>query len=587
MTKMLRYLKPGEWLQVLAVMALTVAQVWLDLRFPDYMAEITKLVQTPGSRIAEIGAAGAYMLLCALVSLACVIAVSFFASRLAAGLAARLRAMIFDKAAGFSMEEVGRFSTASLITRSTNDVVQVQTFFMAGLQMLLKVPILILGGVLKIAGKGYAWTLATVYSLAFMLIAVALAMRVVLPIFDRMQSLVDALNLTVRESLAGRFVTRAFNAEEFQLERFSRANHSFTAADQTANRTMAVMGPATGLARNGLLIAIYCIGATMIVQAGQGESLTAFSNTVVMSSYAAQVMTAVKFITKALPRWPRASVSARRINELLQASPALQDGVLTGGMADVRGEVSFQNVAFRYPGAADNVLEGVSFTARQGETVAFIGSTGSGKTTLINLALRFYDATEGHVLVDGVDVRNYARKSLYNKIAYVPQKALLFRGTVSSNIAFGDSGRPAGFSPDDVRRAIETAQGLGFVDGLEGALDASVAQGGAAFSGGQRQRLSIARALYRKPEILIFDDSWSSLDYKTERDLRDALKRDTAGVTKLVIAQRIASIMDADRIIVLDEGRIVGQGAHQDLLQSCRVYREIAMSQLSEEELAS
>ena len=586
MLKILKLLKPKEWRQVFAVFILAVTQVWIDLKFPDYLATITRLVQTPGSRIGDIWMAGVYMLICALSSLACVIVISFLASRTSAALAARLRSMIFTKVGSFSMEETGRFSTASLITRSTNDVTQVQTFFMAGLQMLLKVPILAIGGILKIAGKGYEWTLATASALGFMLLVVACAMWVVLPIFSRMQSLVDNLNLAVRESLTGRFVIRAYNAEGFQTGKFSRANEGFTQADQRTNRAMAAMGPAMSIASNGLVLAIYIIGASMIIKAGPPSALLPFSNMVVMSSYAAQVMTAVKFITKVLPRWPRASVSAKRINEVLDTDPALSDGLLSEGISGVRGEVLFQNVSFRYPGAAANVLEDISFTARQGETVAFVGSTGSGKTTLINLVLRFYEATQGQVMVDGVDVRNYNRKSLYNKIGYVPQKAALFKGTVASNVAFGDNGRGR-YSAVDVEKAVKTAQGKDFVEELEGGYQAAVSQGGATFSGGQKQRLSIARAICRKPEILIFDDAFSALDYKTDRELRNALRNEAAGATRLIVAQRIGAIMDADRIIVLDEGRIAGQGTHKELLQTCRVYREIAMSQLSEEELVS
>ena len=586
MLKIIKILKPKEWWQVLAVFVLAVTQVWIDLKFPDYLAAITRMVQTPGSRIGDIWMAGAYMLLCALSSLACVIAISFLASRTSAALAARLRGMLFSKVESFSMEETGRFSTASLITRSTNDVTQVQTFFMAGLQMLLKVPILAIGGILKIAGKGYEWTLATASALGFMLLVVACAMWVVLPIFSRMQSLVDRLNLAVRENLTGRFVVRAYNAEGFQSEKFGGANEGFTRADQRTNRAMAAMGPAMSIASNGLILSIYIIGASMILKAGPAAALTPFSNMVVMSSYAAQVMTAVKFITKVLPRWPRASVSAKRINEVLGTDPAMQNGLLAEGVSGVRGEVVFKNVGFRYPGAVGDVLEDISFTANAGETVAFIGSTGSGKTTLINLVLRFYEATRGQVLVDGVDVRNYDRKALYNKIGYVPQRAALFKGTVASNVAYGDNGRGR-YSAVDVEKAVKTAQGKEFVEELDGAYGAAVAQGGVTFSGGQKQRLSIARAVCRKPEILILDDAFSALDYKTDRELRNALRNEAAGATRLIVAQRIGAIMDADRIIVLDEGRIAGQGTHKELLQTCRVYREIAMSQLSEEELAS
>ncbi|MDR0469325.1 MAG: ABC transporter ATP-binding protein/permease [Peptococcaceae bacterium] len=584
MLKIIKLLKPGEWRQVLVIFLFSVTQVWLDLRFPDYLVEITRLVQTPGSPISSIWVAGAFMLLCAFASLTCVICNSFLASRTSAALAARLRGLLFAKVESFSMEEVGRFSTSSLITRSTNDVTQVQTFFMAGLQMMLRIPILAIGGIAKIAGKGTAWSLSTAAALGFCLLVVTIVMSVVLPLFSKMQSLVDNLNLAVRESLTGRFVMRAYNAQSYQTGKFSRANDAFTYTDQTSNRTMAAMGPTMSIANNGLVLVIYLIGASMITNAGPSDALLPFSNMMAMTAYASQVMACIKFITEVLPRWPRASVAAGRINEVLDTTPTMRNGSLTDGVAGAKGEVAFQNVSFKYPGAANYVLEDVSFTAKQGETVAFIGSTGSGKSTLVNLILRFYETSAGQVLVDGVDVRNYDRKALNRKIGYVPQKAVLFRGTVASNIAYGDNGK-GGYSDRDIQIAAEIAQSKEFIANLEGGYDAAVSQGGGTFSGGQKQRLSIARAICRDPEILIFDDAFSALDYKTDRDLRGALKENADGITRLVVAQRIGAIMDADRIIVLDEGKVAGQGRHSELLQTCRVYREIAMSQLSEEEL--
>ena len=586
MWKIIRLLKQKERMQALAVLLLSVVQVWLDLKFPDYMARITGLVQMPGSRVSEVCIAGGWMLLCSLGSLACVIAVSYLASQAAAALSARLRGLVFARVESFSMEEVGRFSTSSLITRCTNDITQVQTFFMAGLQMLLKVPILALGGIIKIAGMGFAWTLTTVLTLVFMLVVVAAAMRVVLPIFRRMQPLVDNLNQVVRESLTGRFVIRAFNAEGFHSGKFETANEAFTHADQTANRAMAVMGPAMSVANNGMIIAVYCIGAAMITASGQAEALTAFSRMAVFSFYAAQVMTAVKFITKVLPRWPRATASAGRINEVLETEPAIRDGLRREGEPDAADKVVFRNVYFRYPGAVSDALEDVSFAVGRGETVAIIGATGSGKSTLAALIPRLYDVRQGQILVDGADVKEYAQQALQNKIGYVPQRPVLFRGTVGGNVAYGDNGRGA-YTAQDVRRAVRIAQGQDFVENLEGGYEAAVSQGGTTVSGGQKQRLSIARAICRDPEILIFDDAFSMLDYKTDRALRGALSEETTGVTRLIVAQRIGTVMDADRIIVLDEGRVAGQGTHRELLQSCRVYREIAMSQLSEEELAS
>ena len=439
---------------------------------------------------------------------------------------------------------------------------------------------------MKIAGRQFEWTSATAIAFAFMLAVVYLAMRVVLPLFIKMQTLVDSLNLAVRESLTGRYVIRAFNAERFQIDKFAGANNAFTHADQTTNRSMAVMGPAMSIGNNGLTLFIYITGATLISAAGRADALLTFSNMVVFSAYAAQVMTAMKFITKVVPRWPRATASIKRINDVLETEPAILDGLLHKGKAGVSGEVVFENVYFKYPGAVNYALEDISFTVGSGETVAFIGSTGSGKSSLLNLIPRLYDAAEGRVLINGEDVKDYNLKSLNNIIGYVPQKAVLFKGTVASNVAYGDNGR-GGYTEEGVRRAVRIAQGQDFVEDLEGTYEAAVSQGGTTISGGQKQRLSIARAICREPEILIFDDTFSMLDYKTDRALRSALKQETAGVTTLIVAQRIGTIMDADRIIVLDEGKIAGQGTHRELLQSCRVYREIAMSQLSEEELAS
>ena len=584
MLKIFKHLNAKERLQVALVVVFAVLQVWLDLSIPEYMRRITVLAQTPGSQTGEIVVAGGYMLLCALGSLACVIIVSFFASRTSAALSMRLREKLFNKIGGFSMEEFSRFSTSSLISRSTNDITQVQQFVVSAMQMLLKIPILAVGGVLGILGTGIEWTVAALIAFAFVLLVVACAMAVVMPQFKKMQALVDKLNLTVRESLTGRYVVRAFNAEGFHEEKFEAANSGFRRADQTTNRAMAVMGPVMSLGTNGVTIAVYVIGALLINAAGPGEALAVFSNLVVMSFYLALLFNAVKFITKIVPRFPRAIVSAGRIIEVLETQPAIVDGALTEGVQGVSGEVTFRDVAFRYPGAAANALEGVSFTVKQGETVAFIGSTGSGKSTLLNLVMRFFDATGGEVLIDGAAIKDYRIESLNNKLGYVPQKPVLFQGTIGSNVAYGDNGG-GGYSPSDVEKAIRTARAEEFVLKLEEKMDSAVSQRGANLSGGQKQRLSIARAVCRKPEILIFDDSFSALDYKTDRELRGELKNETSGATRLIVAQRIGTIMDADQIIVLDGGKIVGKGTHRDLLETCGVYREIAMSQLSEDEL--
>ena len=577
MIKILGYLKPKEWLCVLIVTLLAVAQVLLDLRLPGFMSRITVLVQTPGSDISEIWQNGVFMLLCTLGSLACVIAICFFASRVSAALSMRLRGMVFDRVQSFSLEEVSRLSVSSLITRSTNDITQVQTFFMAGMQMLLKVPILLIGGIWRIAGLATNWTLATIAAAGFMLIVVAIVMALVLPQFKKMQSHLDRMNLSIRESLTGRFVVRAYNAEEFQTAKSELANDAFTRIDLRTNRTMAAMSPAMSIASNGLSIAVYIIGAYLISVAGALDALDRFSDLVVFTAYVALVMTAMKFITKTVPRFPRAMVSAKRINEVLGTEPIIKDCDATEAEEDV--SVEFINVGFRYPGAVKDAISNISFKARKGETVAFIGSTGSGKTTLVNLIPRLFTTTQGEVLVGGVNVRDYKKKSLVNKIGYVPQKSVLLKGTVRSNIAYGDNGS-GGYTDEDVERAADIAQAGEFISALDDGFAAPVSQGGSNFSGGQKQRLAIARAVCREPEIYILDDSFSALDYKTDRDLRIALKNTASDSVRLIVAQRIGTVMDADQIIVLHDGEIVGKGTHGELLRDCSVYQEIAATQL-------
>ena len=583
MIKILRYLNPKEWLGVFFIAALAVIQVLLDLLLPGYMSRITVLVQTQGSEISDIWRNGGYMILCTLGSLACVIVTCFFASRIAAALTMRLRGMVFERVESFTMEEISRLSVSSLITRSTNDITQVQSFVIAGLQMLLKVPILLIGGIWKIAALAAEWTIATVIAAAFMIIIVAIVMSMVLPQFQKMQAHLDRMNLTIRESLIGRFVVRAYNAEEFQTAKSETANDAFAQIDQRTNRTMAAMSPAMSIASNGLSIAIYIIGAYLISAAGAVEALDRFSDLVVFTAYVSLVMTAMKFITKVVPRVPRALVSAKRINEVLETEPLVKDGSVTDTQAET--SVVFKNVGFRYPGAIKNAISNISFTARKGETIAFVGSTGSGKTTLINLIPRLFAATEGEIYVSGINVRDYEKKSLVNKIGYVPQKPSLLKGTVRSNVAYGDNGK-GGYNDSDVEHAVATAQAAEFVSALEEGSYADVAQGGSNFSGGQKQRLAIARAVCRRPEIYILDDSFSALDYKTERELRAALKSTSSDTIRLIVAQRIGTVMDADQIIVLHDGEIVGSGTHRELLDTCQVYQEIAASQLSKEELA-
>ncbi|MBE5973013.1 MAG: ABC transporter ATP-binding protein [Paenibacillaceae bacterium] len=586
MINILKRLKKEEWLQVFASLLFIVAQVWLDLKLPDYMSEITRLTQVPGSEMADIWAAGAKMLVCALGSLVSAVAVGFFAARIAASFSQRLRSLLFSKVDSFSMEEINRFSTDSLITRSTNDITQVQMLITMGLQMLIKAPIMVVWAITKIAGKGYEWTVATGVTVGIMVVVIGTIMIFIMPKFKKMQSLTDNLNRVTRENLTGLRVVRAYNAEHYQEEKFEQANQELTATQLYTNRGMAIMMPMMTTLMSGLSLAIYWIGANLINAAQAMDRLTIFSNMVVFSSYAVQVIMSFMMLVMIFILLPRATVSANRINEVLETKPVIMDGDKKDGEMGVQGTIEFKNVSFQYPGAADYVLENISFQAGKGETVAFIGSTGSGKSTLISLIPRFYDATEGEILVDGVNVKDYAQEALHNKIGYVPQKAVMFRGTVSSNVAFGDNGKKKPL-PDEIKSAVRTAQGSEFVENMEHQYEAEITQGGTNVSGGQKQRLAIARAVCRKPEIYIFDDSFSALDYKTDRVLRTALKKESQGATSLIVAQRIGTIMDADQIIVLDEGKIVGKGTHRELLQTCSVYREIAMSQLSQEELIS
>ena len=586
MIKLLKRLKTKEWIQVFVSLIFIVSQVWLDLKLPDYMSEITRYSQTPGSEMSDIWLAGGKMMLCALGSLASAVVVGFFAARIAASFSQRLRSLLFSKVDSFSMEEINRFSTDSLITRSTNDITQVQMLITMGLQMLIKAPIMVVWALTKISGKGFEWTVATGVAVGFMVVVIALIMVFVMPKFRRMQTMTDNLNRVTRENLTGLRVVRAYNAEGYQEEKFEQANEELTATQLYTNRGMAVMMPMMSALMSGISLAIYWIGAYLIDGAEALDRLTLFSNMVVFSSYAMQVIMSFMMLVMIFIMLPRASVSAKRINEVLEIEPTIIDGHRNEGIQGMEGEVEFKNVSFKYPGASDYVLEDISFKAKKGETIAFIGSTGSGKSTLINLIPRFYDATEGEILVDGMNVKEYTQESLHNKIGYVPQKAVLFRGTVSSNIAFGDNGgKKAGLK--DIEKAVRIAQGSDFVNKMDKKYESGIAQGGTNVSGGQKQRLSIARAVCRKPELYIFDDSFSALDYKTDRILRTTLKKETKGVTSFIVAQRIGTIMDADQIVVLEEGKVVGIGRHKELLNHCEVYREIAISQLSEEELIS
>jgi ABC-type multidrug transport system, ATPase and permease components len=586
MIKILKRFSLSEWLQVLVSLIFIIAQVWLDLRLPDYMSEITVLTQTPGSDISDIWIAGGKMLICALGSFACALVVVFIASRIAASFSRRLRSLLFSKVESFSMEEINRFSTASLITRSTNDITQIQMLVTMGLQFVIKAPITAVWAITKIAGKGFEWSVETGITVAILIAVITSIMFFVLPKFRMMQTLTDNLNRVTRENLTGLRVVRAYNAENYQEAKFETANEELTSTQLFTSRGMAILMPVMTIFMSGLSLAIYWTGAYLIDAAQVMDKLTLFSNMVVFTQYAIQVIMSFMMLVMLFFLLPRATVSAKRINEVLETKPTIEDGKKTGGVPGVAGEVQFENVSFKYPGSADYVLRDISFSAKRGETVAFIGSTGSGKSTLINLIPRFYDTTEGNILVDGVNVRDYTAEALHNKIGYVPQKAVLFRGTVKDNVAYGDNGQ---IEPGDeqIKKAVAIAQGTDFVEQMPETYGSDISQGGTNISGGQKQRLSIARAVCRNPEFYIFDDSFSALDYKTDRALRSALKKETSGVTSFIVAQRIGTIMDADRIIVLDEGKIVGMGSHKELLENCAVYKEIAMSQLSEEELAS
>lgn len=587
MLKIFKYLKPKEWLMAGISLIFIAVQVWLDLKLPDYMSEITKLTQTQGSAMSDIWLNGGYMLLCAFGSLIAAIIVGYFAAKIAALFSQRLRSLLFSKVESFSMEEINRFSTSSLITRSTNDITQIQMLVVMALQLVIKAPITAIWAITKIADKGFEWSVVTGSAVLIMVLMVTLLMILVIPKFKKMQTLTDNITRVTRENLTGLRVVRAYNAEDYQEDKFEAANEELTSTQMFTSRAMAVMMPVMSMLMSGLSLAIYWVGAYMIDAAGAPDKLAVFSNMVVFSQYAMQVIMSFMMLVMMFIMLPRASVSAKRINEVLDTKPNILDGSKTGGRPGIVGEVEFRSVSFKYPDAAEPVLENISFTAKRGETVAFIGSTGSGKSTLINLVPRFFEATDGEVLIDGVNVKDYKMEALFNKIGYVPQKAVLFKGTVKSNVAYGDNGSGEDYSMDEVRKAVRIAQGADFVEKMEGEYEASIAQGGANISGGQKQRLAIARAVCRKPEIYIFDDSFSALDYKTDRILRSVLKKETSGVTSLIVAQRIGTIMDADQIIVLDEGKIAGKGTHKELLRECTVYKEIAMSQLSEEELAS
>ena len=597
MLRIMRYLSKAEISQMLIALVSIVGQIWLDLTLPDYMSDITTLVETPGSTMRDIWVAGGKMLLVSLGSVACAIVTGYIAARVGASFSQRLRSLEFNKVESFGPAEMSRFSTASLITRSTNDITQIQMFITMGLMMIVKSPIMAVWAICKIAGKGFEWTVATGIAVVVLMAAICVIMFFVMPKFKAMQRLTDNINLVARENLTGLRVVRAYNAEDYQEAKFTKANKELTDTQLFTNRAMAIMMPLMNTIMNGLMLAVYWIGAYLIDAADLTDKLTTFANMVVFSSYSVQVIMSFLLMSMVFVLWPRADVSAQRVLEVIDTKPLITDGTHTEGEPGKQGEIEFRNVSFTYPDSRKAMLEGISFTARKGQTVAFIGSTGSGKSSLINLVPRFYDATQGQVLVDGVDVRDYTLKALRDKIGYVPQQSFLFKGTIASNVSYGDKSgsksgsesgsEEAGTDADmaNVRKACEVAQATEFVEKKDNTYESSIAQGGSNVSGGQKQRLSIARAVYRHPEILIFDDSFSALDFKTDRAVRDALAKEAKDSTKLIVAQRIGTIMNADRIVVLDQGKVVGQGTHEELLDNCDVYRQIAQSQLSEDEL--
>ena len=583
MIKLYKNLTKREILYAIICILLIVVQVWLELTIPDYMSEITQLVQTEGSKMADILREGTYMVGCALASLVCSIIVGYFAARVASSFSATIRKKIFDKVEKMGIAEIKKFSTSSLITRTTNDVTQVEMLIGMGLQAFIKAPIMAIWAIMKILNKGLEWSILTACCVAFLLFVVGTLMAVVLPRFRKVQKLIDRINSVMRENLTGIRVIRAFNAEKYQSNKFKDVNDELTNMQMFNQRCFSVMNPVMNIIMQGLTLGIYIIGAFLIQEAGMLDKITLFSNMVVFSSYGIQVILSFLMLALIFMMVPRAQISAQRICEVLDEKISILDGDFDGQTDEV-GTVEFKNVSFKYPDADDYILKNISFKVNRGETIAFIGSTGSGKSTLINLVPRFYDATEGEVLVDGVDVKDYTQEALHNKLGYVPQKAVMFTGTVASNVSYGDNGREE-ITRKKIEEAVEVAQASDFVLKMDKKYDSHIARGGTNVSGGQKQRLAIARAIARDPEIYIFDDSFSALDYKTDAVLRKELKKYTKNATSMIVAQRIGTIINADKIIVLDEGECVGIGTHKELLKNCPIYKEIALSQLSKEEL--
>ncbi len=581
MKLLLKTFHKREFLFVLICLVLIVLQVFLELRMPEYMNKITVLVNTEGNHIKEIIYQGSFMLLCALGSLATLSVISYFSSKLSSSISFNLRKKIFDKVQSFSKSEIKKFSTSSLITRTTNDVNQVEMLIMMGLQVLVKAPIMAVWALIKILNKGYEWSILTGGLLIILMVIIAIIMSLVIPRFKIVQKLIDKINMVTRENITGIRVIRAFNAEDFQNKRFSKVNNDLTRNQIFTQHVFAILNPSMNIIMHTLTLGIALIGAVLINKAGLYDKVNIFGNMVVFSNYGMQVIMSFLMLAAIFMILPRASVSINRINEVLESESSIKNGSLKN-KTDYKGEIIFKNVSFKYPDASEYLLKNISFTVKQGETVAFIGSTGSGKSTLINLIPRFYDVTEGEILIDGVNIMDYDLNTLHKKIGYVSQKAVLFTGSIKDNLLYGDNRYVYDKKLNEI---LKVAQADKFVKKMPHGLNAHIARGGTNISGGQKQRLSIARAIARNPEIYIFDDSFSALDYKTDANLRKELKKYTKNATCLIVAQRIGTIINADKIVVLDNGECVGVGTHRELMKNCQVYQEIALSQLNVDEL--
>lgn len=583
MLKLLKKFKKKEWFLSFIALLLIIVEVWLELKMPDYMSEITKLVQTEGSKMADIITNGSWMIGCALGSLIAAIIVGYIVANVASSFSMNLRKDLFNKVESLSMNEIKQFKTNSLITRTTNDITQIEIVISMGLQLLLKAPITAGWAILKILNKSWQWSVSTAVAVVILLSVIGMLTIIVMPKFKIVQKLIDKINGVTRENLTGIRVVRAFNAEKYQEDKFEEVNNKLT-NQQLFNQTMfAILSPVMYLVMNGLALAIYFIGASLINNALMANKIVLFGDMVVFSSYSMQVIMSFLMLAMIFMMMPRAQVSAERINEVLEKDSSIKEGTFDNIDTKEKGTVEFRDVSFKYPDAEEYLLKNISFKVNKGETIAFIGSTGSGKSTLINLVPRFYDATEGEVLVDGINVKEYKEEILNNKLGYIPQKAVIFSGSVNFNVSYGENGKKK--TKKDIDEAIRVAQAKEFVEKMDKDYNTHLAQGGTNVSGGQKQRLAIARAIARRPEIYIFDDSFSALDYKTDSVLRKELKKYTKDATCLIVAQRIGTIMNADKIVVLDNGRCVGIGTHKELLKTCEVYKQIALSQLSKEEL--